>query len=1434
MQNSVVFFTLLLLLTGLIAASKTKYEVYIFTGNKFGAGTDARVFITLFGEKGHSKEIELESKGRNDFEKGQKDKFVIETKYLGKLNAINIRHDNSWFGSGWYLDKVKIKATDGCVYEFVSHKWLASNVGDGKISRELNGKSRCPSLDTPTKDCQEALGISRGMIKDSQFTASSSYDEHHQPYHARLNKTVKGSRGGWCSAFADETEFLEIDLGNKTGISGISTQGQSMFDNWVTRYAMSYSINGKHWLMVTEGRKRDSSPRNFTGNKDRDSVVTHWFPRLIARYVRVLPLTWSGLTNCMRIELFGCRNVTSPDEEKKEKEKIAKANKESESQGENDDSDTMKMKGKLSEEDLSIMSTIEKAVVYLRFEYILKDNIIVDESQFHNDAKIVNFAKTAQFSERCGNGVDLNGGDILLNGPSFKQKPRVAVTIAAWIKLFSVDGTNSLFDTIGGVNSSHDNGQYHLEIDSGSVRWFHRNERGQIIFNVTSEVIVPSHVWTHVACTYEAKLGQADIYVNAKFVLRGDGSGELSQDWQEKAGIGEHKGERLFDGQIDEFYMSNEALSQEEIKKLMQRCEFEKECFSPLGMEDMKIRDGQITASSTYHVHKPYYGRLNLVSFYDDPQRTAWCADEDDKEPYLTVDLREEKTLSGVALQGASLADNYVTSFKLCYSQNGRTFQCVTEDLTGESLQGSDDKDSVKIHWLQRFFDGRYIRIYPLSWYGDHICMRVELYGCIPGLLSDTVQADSSAIEIVNPLTSWSNFGDCSVSCGKGTKKRVVKCQPKGNERNQNCPPGTESYTEKVPCTRPSCPECFSPMGMSNGTILDHEISGSSTIDKAHPAFYARVITARNERVSTRGSWCAKLADKEQYLEIDLKKPRKVTGIGTQGQVSDERWVVRYRITYSANGLKWTNYTEDNRQKIFVGNDDSKTIAVRHLRHPITARYVRIHPQAWYGVHICMRAELYGCDHLGQSFKPVEVTDNSESSFKVADETGASKANSKLHAKAEASPKGKSAAVGTGAVTEEHAGGKATMFPSLVISKSGGKAAQFNKYAPRPYHVQTKISNAENQNSYHLVTGLPTRPHAHPELPLPVSNTSKQTSILNKQQVNDLQSSKTSTIHNHGQFEWGAFSKCSVTCGSGIRKRYRRCNVEQCTAPGMETQIIPCVSATCSADALSWSPYTECSVTCGVGKRTRSRMCDGVACPRSGQEFETISCFRPGCPVLHLGFEKWENQVVLDESEKGNNAFLDKGAFIAPHRGVCGHYASLGKSGDILLEDKTFRGKPSAGITVASWVNLVGTTLGFHSVFSTARVMNIGQIMGGYHFEIDDGKVRWFHRNRFQNPVFSVITDNIVKPDVWTHLIGSYNSTSGEAKVYVNGALSGTSRGYGALDDFWGYKACVGSFDLGGRYLRGFVDDFYIFNYAIEPDQIKDLLRIKCPEREIS
>ena len=48
-----------------------RYVVSTYTGDRFGAGTDARVFISLLGSKGEIKNRELESSGRDNFERGQ-------------------------------------------------------------------------------------------------------------------------------------------------------------------------------------------------------------------------------------------------------------------------------------------------------------------------------------------------------------------------------------------------------------------------------------------------------------------------------------------------------------------------------------------------------------------------------------------------------------------------------------------------------------------------------------------------------------------------------------------------------------------------------------------------------------------------------------------------------------------------------------------------------------------------------------------------------------------------------------------------------------------------------------------------------------------------------------------------------------------------------------------------------------------------------------------------------------------------------------------------------------------------------------------------------------------------------------------------------------------------------------------------------------------
>ena len=46
--------------------------------------------------------------------------------------------------------------------------------------------------------------------------------------------------------------------------------------------------------------------------------------------------------------------------------------------------------------------------------------------------------------------------------------------------------------------------------------------------------------------------------------------------------------------------------------------------------------------------------------------------------------------------------------------------------------------------------------------------------------------------------------------------------------------------------------------------------------------------------------------------------------------------------------------------KDFSGNTDEDTIIFNELNPPIRARFIRFHPEAWYG-HISMRVELYGC-----------------------------------------------------------------------------------------------------------------------------------------------------------------------------------------------------------------------------------------------------------------------------------------------------------------------------------------------------------------------------------------------------------------------------------------------------------------------------------------
>ena len=75
----------------------------------FGAGTDANVFIQIFGEDGDTGRVMLDNPGRNDFETNQMDVFEFENRNVGRMAKIRIGHDNSGLGAAWHLDKVIVE-----------------------------------------------------------------------------------------------------------------------------------------------------------------------------------------------------------------------------------------------------------------------------------------------------------------------------------------------------------------------------------------------------------------------------------------------------------------------------------------------------------------------------------------------------------------------------------------------------------------------------------------------------------------------------------------------------------------------------------------------------------------------------------------------------------------------------------------------------------------------------------------------------------------------------------------------------------------------------------------------------------------------------------------------------------------------------------------------------------------------------------------------------------------------------------------------------------------------------------------------------------------------------------------------------------------------------------------------------------------------------
>ncbi|XP_022069387.2 coagulation factor VIII [Acanthochromis polyacanthus] len=155
---------------------------------------------------------------------------------------------------------------------------------------------------------------------------------------------------------------------------------------------------------------------------------------------------------------------------------------------------------------------------------------------------------------------------------------------------------------------------------------------------------------------------------------------------------------------------------------------------------------------------------------------------------------------------------------------------------------------------------------------------------------------------------------------------------------------------------------CSFPLG------LQRQLNDTSFKASSHYSSLLRSWKPNLARLHLEGSanaWRPKNNNPHEWLQVDLGKVRRITGVITQGARSllTQMMVTEFSVTFSPDGQSWSSVLEENsqREKIFTGNNDPDEEALNVFNPPLFGRFLRIHPRGWIN-DIALRLEVLGCD----------------------------------------------------------------------------------------------------------------------------------------------------------------------------------------------------------------------------------------------------------------------------------------------------------------------------------------------------------------------------------------------------------------------------------------------------------------------------------------
>ncbi|XP_029003188.1 contactin-associated protein-like 2a isoform X1 [Betta splendens] len=147
------------------------------------------------------------------------------------------------------------------------------------------------------------------------------------------------------------------------------------------------------------------------------------------------------------------------------------------------------------------------------------------------------------------------------------------------------------------------------------------------------------------------------------------------------------------------------------------------------------------TSSSVFSSgYTPGYAKLNRRG-----GAGGWSPLDSDHYQWLQVDLGSRKQISAIATQGRYSSSDWMTRYRLLYSDTGRNWKPYHQDGNIWAFSGNSNSESAVRHELQQGIVARFLRLVPLDWSKEgRIGLRIEVYGC--SYWADVINFDGQGV----------------------------------------------------------------------------------------------------------------------------------------------------------------------------------------------------------------------------------------------------------------------------------------------------------------------------------------------------------------------------------------------------------------------------------------------------------------------------------------------------------------------------------------------------------------------------------------------------------------------------------------------------------------------------------------------------------------